>query len=303
MFYRGGTAGTWAARPILRTRRSLSERQRSALIASAVDASPPVRRRGPRVCLLPSRRRGGGRGRPDRPRVRDRAVPRGRRESGGPDRSRAGVPYACRPRLRSRPAGSGARRARLGSRSRRGRLRARRAPRRRRDRRWVGHRPHDPHPRAPPGALLLPRGRSPVHRGLALRRHGGSPRPRRGGQGGRGGAVPQPATAPRAVRRRAGVSRSRRGLAVRNGHELRPIDHDRRRTPGQSAARAHNRGRIRRRDVGRLDAAPAEHGADRRAEPRPLPRGRSPAPAGRDRRRSSTFAPPTTSPPATFTGP
>ena len=201
--------------------------------------------------------------------VQDRAVPGGGRADRGSNRARSRDAHARRPRLRSRTAGSRARRARLDPPGGGGGVSPRRARRRRHDHRRLGVGPLHSHPRASSRALLLRRRRARrADRRLALRRRCGAPGP--GGRGAhrRRGALPLAAAADAASGRRRRVPGSRRWLALRCRHERRSVLDDRRRAARQQGARVHRCDRLRERDGRSLDAAAAEHGADRGVESR-----------------------------------
>ena len=72
--------------------------------------------------------------------------------------------------------------------------------------------------------------------------------------------------------RRRGLPRARRRLALRQGDELEGLDDDRLRASLQPGARVRRRGLFVAESASDLGTAAAEHGADRRAEPRAVRR-------------------------------
>ena len=228
-----------------------------------------------------SRRRSGVRRRRGRrPGVRDRAVPRGGQGSRRPHRANDGDAHSRRPRVRPRAPRARARRSREHPSRRAGGVSARRD---RGQRRGLARRRRPslyPYAGSPPRALLLHRQRPDArgrsvdrpHRRLAVRRRCRAARPRRRGARRRRGPVPLAPQARRARRRGRGVSGPRRGIAVWEGDELEGVDDDRLRAPLQPRARQRRSRALRRRGSRRFHAPPAEHGAHRRAESRPVPR-------------------------------
>ena len=131
--------------------------------------------------------------------------------------------------------------------------------------------------RRPPARALRVHGQRPgaqrravadADRRLTLRRRGGPTGSRRRGGRGRARAVPQPPASARAAGRRRGAPGHVSGSLCGAGMDQ-AIDHDRLRAALQPGVRAPGRGRVR----GGVDprrSQAAEHGADRRAEPRPF---------------------------------
>ena len=276
------------------------------LLASARDAVPAVRRRGPRLRLLPRRRRRRGRGAPDRPRLRDRAVPRPR-----PSR-RVSASCACSRRTRTPttcPATDGWR----WSTTSRSRSIATPEPRTRTT-------PLADGDEVAVGAVTVRTIHTPGHRpehccflvdGTLFT-----------GDSLFVGTVARPDLAVEAREGAEGLFHSLHRLLeladdvqVFPGHVAGSLC-----GTGMSSAPSTTIGAERRGNpllaiatvtdfvdetAGVGDAAAAEHGADRRAEPRPVPRRLPGARAGRGRRTtppSSTSGAPTTSPPVTCPG-
>ena len=263
----------------------LQEVQREPVLRCRFDVPAPVRRRRPRLRVVPDRRRGGGRGGARRPRVRDRAVPRGGRVARPRDHARARDAHARRPRLRPRPARARARaspcrstptqapstrttRSRTGTRSpsARSRVRTLHTP---------GHRPE--HCCFLAGDALL------TGDSLFV---GATARPdlaveARDGAEGLFHSLHRLLELPDDVRVMPGhVAGSLCGAGMSDERSS-TIGHERRFNAG---ARARHRRGVRRRVGGRHHAAAAEHGAHRRAEPRPVRRARPAARADRSRR-------------------
>ena len=286
------------------TSESLSERQRDRLLASAGDALPAVRRRGPRLRLLPRRRRGRGRGGARRPRLRDRAVPRARPSGTACGSSRVLETHTHADHV------SGHGRLALEH----GHPGARSTPPRSRSI------PHDPladgdelrvgsvtralpaHARPPARALLLlvaERAAAADGR-LAVRRRRRAARPRGRGARGRRGALPQPAPAARAAATTSQVFPGHvAGSLCGAGDELDPsstIGAERR---GNALLALATRRRVRRRGDGRRRRRGRRtwSGSSSSTAARSSPRRRPPEPAdARATRPCSTCGPPTPSP-------
>ena len=230
---------------------------------------------------LPRRRRGSGQRRRRRPGVRDRAVPRRGRAARRPDRAHDRDAHARRPRLRATAGSRSSTASRSASTRRRRRLPARPDRGRRRDRASArsslrcihtpGHRPEHCC-LAVDRPLARRRAVARAHRRLALRRRRRAARPR--GRGAEGAE---------------GLFHSlRRLLELGDGVEVYPghvagslcgkamsskasttIGFERRFNPTLQLTTT---SRVHRRVRGDLRAEAAEHGADRRAEPRAVRR-------------------------------